>query len=220
MTLALYGHPFSSYTQKTLIALYENGIPFEFRCVGPEWPKHTEEWLGRWPLAKFPVLLDGEEQLTEASIIIEYLHLQHPGPVRLLPDDPMDALDVRFLDRFFDLHIMDMMQLAVDGAIGRLPISGEQGLEIVIPKLNRAYDWLEQHLEGKTWAAGDTFTMADCGAAPFLFYAHWNHPFADTHPRLRAFLDRLLKRPSFARAVDEARPWRENYPFKTHKPPS
>ncbi|MDZ4357014.1 MAG: glutathione S-transferase family protein, partial [Variovorax sp.] len=97
MSLALYGHPFSSYTQKALIALYENGTPFEFRCIGPDTPEHAAEWLRRWPIARFPLLLDGERQIVETSLIIEYLQLAHPGPVRLLPADPMAALDVRFL---------------------------------------------------------------------------------------------------------------------------
>ena len=102
MSLALYGHPFSSYTQKALIALYENDTPFEFRCIGPDTPEHVAEWLRRWPIARFPLLLDGERQIVETSLIIEYLQLAHPGPVRLLPADPFVALDVRFLDRFFD----------------------------------------------------------------------------------------------------------------------
>ena len=98
MSLAVYGHYFSSYTQKVLIALYENGTPFEFRGLGPDSP-HAAEWLKRWPLRKFPLLVDGDRSVVETSIIIEYLQLQHPGPVRLLPADPMAALQVRFLDR-------------------------------------------------------------------------------------------------------------------------
>src|SRR5262245_20034809 len=104
MSLALYGHPFSSYTQKVLIALYENHTPFEFRCIGPDTPQHSADWLRLWPLGKFPVLLDGQHSIAETSIIIEYLQLAHGGPVPLLPSEPMAALDVRFLDRFFDLH--------------------------------------------------------------------------------------------------------------------
>ena len=123
MSLALYGHPFSSYTQKVLIALYENGIPFEFRCIGPQTPQHTAEWLRRWPIAKFPLLVDGERTVAETTIIVEYLELVHPGPVRLLPVDPIAALDVRFLDRFFDLHVMDAMQFAVNSALQSLALS-------------------------------------------------------------------------------------------------
>ena len=113
MSVVLYGHPFSSYTQKVLIALYENGTPFDFRCLGPDTPQHIAEWQRRWPLRKFPLLVDDERNIVETSIIIEYLDLVHPGQVRLVPENPMAALEVRFLDRFFDLHVMSPMQHAV-----------------------------------------------------------------------------------------------------------
>ena len=213
MSLVLYGHPFSSYTQKVLVALYENGTPFEFRCIAPDTPQHAAEWLRRWPLRKFPLLLDGERSVVESSIVIEYLQLAHPGPVRLLPAEPMAALEVRFLDRFFDLHVMDAMQIAVEAALGRLPVQPEKGLAIAGERLARAYAWLEGHLAGKTWAAGDAFTLADCAAAPSLFYADWTHRIGDAFPTLRAYRARLLARPSFARAVDEARPFRAYFPL-------
>jgi glutathione S-transferase len=211
--LALYGHPFSSYTQKVLIALYENATPFEFRCISPETPEHTNEWLRRWPLARFPLLEDGSRNVVETSIIIEYLQFAHPGPVRLLPADPMAALDVRFLDRFFDLHVMEAMQIAVFSALGRLPIKSEEGLTLARERLERAYAWLDGHLAGKTWATGTEFTMADCAAAPSLFYADWTYQIPETYPQLRAYRARLLARPSFARAVDEARPYRPFFPL-------
>lgn len=213
MSLALYGHPFSSYTQKALIALYENATPFEFRCIGPGTPEHAAEWLRRWPLAKFPLLLDGERQFSETSIIIEYLQLAHPGPVRLIPADPMAALEVRFLDRFFDLHVMDAMQVAVDSALGRAPVKSEDGLAIAKARLDRAYAWLEGKLSGRTWAAGGDFSLADCAAAPSLFYADWVHQIPETLPALRAYRARLLARPSFARAVEEARSFRPLFPL-------
>jgi glutathione S-transferase len=213
MALALYGHPFSSYTQKVLIALYENATPFEFRCIGPDAPQHVVEWLRRWPLRKFPLLIDGERQIVETSIIIEYLQLRHPGPVRLLPADPMAALNVRFLDRFFDLHVMEAMQIAVDSALGRVPVKREEGLAIARERLERAYGWLEGELAGRTWATGEDFTLADCAAAPSLFYADWTHQIPDAYPVLRAYRARLLARPSFARAVDEARYFRPNFPL-------
>jgi glutathione S-transferase len=212
MSLALYGHAFSSYTQKALIALYENATTFAFRSVYPE-SADTAEWLRHWPLRKFPLLLDGERAVVETSIIIEYLQLAHPGPVRLLPSDPMAALDVRFLDRFFDLHVMEAMQVAVESALQRLPIPSEQGLQIAGERLERAYGWLEGHLAGKTWAAGADFTLADCAAAPSLFYADWTHRISDAYPVLRAYRARLLARPSFARAVEEARPFRSYFPL-------
>jgi glutathione S-transferase len=210
--LTLYGHPFSSYTQKVLIALYENATPFEFHSVWPE-SEHTAEWLRRWPLAKFPVLADGERTVAETSIIIEYLALKHPGPVRLLPADPIAALDVRFLDRFFDLHVMDAAQHAVDGAISGDPTKRADGQALAEKKLERSYAWLETELAGREWAAGDAFTLADCAAAPALFYADWVHPIPGGLTVLRAYRARLLARPSFARAVDEAREFRPLFPL-------
>src|SRR5215813_10092567 len=205
MALALYGHPFSSYTQKVLIALYENSTPFEFRCLGPDTPQHAAEWLRRWPLRKFPLLVDGDRNVVETSIIIEYLQHVHTGPVRLLPADPMAALDVRFLDRFFDLHVMNAAQHAVDGALTGDPVKRQEGLSLATEKLERAYAWLEGQLAGRTWATGGDFTLADCAAAPSLFYADWAHPIGASLANVRAYRARLLKRPSFARAVDEAR---------------
>jgi glutathione S-transferase len=212
-TLALYGHAFSSYTQKVLIALYENGTPVEFRSIGPDTPEHSSDWLRRWPLQKFPLLVDGDRQFVESSIIIEYLQLAHPGPVRLLPEDPQPALDVRFLDRFFDLHVMNMMQNAVSGALTGDPVKRRDGLALAQQKLELAYAWLEQHLSGRNWAAGSDFTLADCAAAPSLFYADWTYRIPEAFPTLRAYRARLLARPSFARAVDEARPFRCLFPL-------
>jgi glutathione S-transferase len=213
MPLALYGHPFSSYTQKVLIALYENSIPFEFRCIGPDTPQHSEEWIRRWPLRKFPVLVDNERNIAESSIIIEYLQLKHPGPVRLLPEDPMAALEVRFLDRFFDLHVMNAAQHAVNGALTGDPVKRRDGLVLAKEKPDPAYAWLERQLDGKTWAVGADFTLADCAAAPFLFYADWTHPIPETCPVLRAYRTRLLTRPAFSQVVDEARPYRQLFPL-------
>ena len=213
MPLALYGHPFSSYTQKVLVALYENDMPFEFRCLGPDTPQHAAQWLQRWPLRKFPLLVDGERNVVETSIIIEYLHLAHPGPVRLLADDPLAALDVRFMDRFFDLHVMNMVQHAVNGALTGDTAKRADALATAAEKLELAYAWLEGYLAGRTWAAGDGFSLADCAAAPALFYADWTHPIAARYPTLRAYRARLLARPSFARAVDEARQYRPLFPL-------
>ena len=214
MTLALYGHPFSSYTQKALIALYENETSFEFRGLGPETPEHAADWMRRWPLLKFPLLLDGEREVVETSVIIEYLQIQHPGPVRLLPDDPLAALDVRFLDRFFDLHVMDAMQVAVDSALGRYgSATAAEGLAIATERLERAYAWLDGHLASRTWAAGEAFTLADAAAAPSLFYADWIYQIPGAYSNLRAYRSRLLARPSIARCVDEARPYRDLFPL-------
>jgi glutathione S-transferase len=213
MSLALYGHAFSSYTQKVLIALYENATPFEFRSLGPDTPQFSAEWLERWPLGKFPLLVDGERNIAETSIIIEYLQIAHPGPVRLLPAEPLAALDVRFLDRFFDLHVMSPTQHAVGGALTGDPVKRQEAHALARSKLDLAYAWLEGHLAGKTWAAGSDFTLADCAAAPSLFYADWTRRISESFPALRAYRARLLARPSFARAVHEARPYRPLFPL-------
>jgi glutathione S-transferase len=149
----------------------------------------------------------------ETSIIIEYLQLAHPGRMRLLPEDRMAALDVRFLDRFFDLHMMSPVQGAVSGAL-----SGDAGQREYFHArareyLERAYAWLEAHLGDNQWAAGSTFSLADCAAGPALFYADWTHPISPALPRVRAYRARLLDRPSFARAVREARPYRHLFPL-------
>ena len=149
MSLALYGHPFSSYTQKVLIALYENGTPFEFRCIGPATPQHSAEWLQRWPLRKFPLLVDGERNIVETSIIIEYLQLMHPGQMRLLPTDPMAALDVRFLDRFFDLHVMNSAQYAIDGALTGDEVKRQEGLALAKEKLSAPTPGSKSSFEGR-----------------------------------------------------------------------
>ncbi|MGE8681112.1 MAG: glutathione S-transferase family protein [Achromobacter marplatensis] len=213
MSLALYGHPFSSYTQKVLIALYENAIPFEFRCIGPETPEHAAEWLRRWPLHKFPLLVDGDRNVAETSIIIEYLQLARPGPASLVPADPAAALEVRFLDRFFDLHVMNWVQHAVNGALTGDDAKRREGLALATEKLELAYAWLDAQLGGRAWATGPEFTMADCAAAPALFYADWTHPISAPYRVLRAYRARLLARPSFARAVEDARVFRPLFPL-------
>ncbi len=159
-----------------LIALYENRTPFEFRCISPDHPQHVADWLGRWPLRKFPVLVDGDQQRAETSVIIEHLQFTHPGPTRLIPHDPVAALDVRFFDRFFDLHVMDAAQHAVDGALTGDAVKRRDGLARSIEMLERAYAWADGQLAGKTWATGDNFTLADCAAGPSLFYADWVQP--------------------------------------------
>lgn len=213
MPLVLYGHPFSSYTQKVLVALYENDTLFDFRSLGPDAPEHSAEWLRRWPLRKFPLLVDGERNVVESSVIIEYLQLVHPGPVRLLPTDPTAALEVRFLDRFLDLHVMSPTQQAVGAALTGDPLKRCEGLALAADLLERAYAWLEGQLTGRTWVAGADFTLADCAGAPSLFYADWTHRISEAYPLLRAYRARLLARRSFARAVEEARPYRPLFPL-------
>jgi glutathione S-transferase len=211
MTLTLYAHPFSSYCQKVLIALYENATPFDLRMLDSE--PAMAELQALWPFRKFPVLCDGEHAVKEASIIIEHLDLHHPGPVRLLPEDPRLCLDVRFMDRFFDNYVMTPQQKLVFDALRPADERDGYGVEQAKNVLETAYRWLDTTLRGRTWAVGDVFTLADCAAAPALFYADWSHAIADEFANVKAYRARLLARASFARAVDEARPYRANFPL-------
>ena len=210
MSLSLYAHPFSSYCQKALIALYEKGIEFEFRQVDEEHGDHAADWAARWPLKRFPLLVHGERMFPEASIIIEHLDLAFPDGARMLPDDAAEALEVRLLDRVFDNYVMTPMQRIVFDRI-RDDCGDPAGVATQRELLDRSYDWLDQAL-GEAWAAGDGFSLADCAAAPSLFYADWVHPIGDQRPSLAAYRARLLSRPSVARAVDEARPYRRLFP--------
>ncbi len=211
MSLTLYSHPFSSYCQKVLIALWENAIPFAYRHL--EEPGAAEERAALWPLGRFPVLVDDGLTIAESSIIIEHLDLRHAGPARLLPDDRAAALEVRFMDRFFDNYVMTTMQKPVLEALRGEADRKEEAMTEARQELDTAYGWLEQRLSGRTWAAGDSFTMADCAAAPSLFYADWVHRIEPGFPWVRDYRSRLLARPSFARAVEEARPYRSYFPL-------
>ena len=211
MSLTLYSHPFSSYCQKVLIALWENETPFTYRHL--EDPGAGDERAALWPFGRFPVLANGPGMVAESSIIIEYLDIHHPGPVRMIPEDRTAALEVRFMDRFFDNYVMTEMQKPVFEAIHGDTASTEAALTAAATALDTAYTWLEDRLAGRTWAAGETFSMADCAAAPSLFYADWVHQIGDQFPTVRAYRTRLLERPSFARAVEEARPYRHYFPL-------
>jgi glutathione S-transferase len=211
MSLTLYFHPFSAYGQKVLVALWENEIPFAYRHL--EEPGAAEEWAALWPLGRFPVLVDDGRTIAESSIIIEHLDQRYAGPVRLLPNDRDAALEVRLMDRFFDNYIMTAMQKPVFEARRAEPSRKEEAMAEAGQALDMAYAWLEERLSGRAWAAGESFTMADCAAAPSLFYADWVRQIGSDFPRLRDYRSRLLARPSFARAVDEARPYRSYFPL-------
>lgn len=213
MSLVLFGHPFSSYTQKVLIPLYEGDLAFEFRVLGPDAPANATEWLRLWTMGKMPVLVDEGRTVVESSIIIEHLQLTRPDALRLLPLDARAALDVRFMDRFFDSHVMTPMQHAVSAALQGGPGRKEEGLAHAAEKLALAYAWLEQRLTGNGWACGAEFSMADCAAAPSLFYADWTYPIGPEFPKVKAYRARLLARPSVRRTVDEARPFRPLFPL-------
>lgn len=211
MSLTLYGHPFSSYCQKVLIALYEHAIPFEWRLLAGD-DQVAAEHAALWPLRRMPVLVDGGRTLLEASIIVEHLDLAHPGPARLIPEDARAALEVRMLDRIFDNYVMTPLQKIVIDAIRAPGQRDPHGVGEARALLDTSYRWLDGHLAGREWAAGG-FSLADCAAAPSLFYADWAHPIGEACATLRAYRQRLLARPSFRRAVDEARPYRPLFPL-------
>jgi glutathione S-transferase len=213
MPLKLYAHPFSSYCQKVLIALYENSIPFEWRLLTPDDAATDDEFTALWPIRRMPVLRDGERTVVESSIIIEYLGLHHPGPVRLIPTDPGAALEARMLDRFFDNYVQTPLQKIVFDRLRAEADRDSFGVTEARRMLDIAYAWLDQQMAGRRWAAGDAFSLADCAAAPALFYADWAHPIPASRAHVTAYRQRLLARPSFARAVDEARPYRSYFPL-------
>ena len=213
MALILFAHPFSSYCQKVLIALYENRTPFTFRMLDKADPGTFEEFEALWPLKRFPLLLDEGCPIAEATIIIEHLGLHHPGPVRLIPEDPAAALEVRFIDRFFDNYVHTPLQTIVSDALRGAGARDAKGAAEARAMLETAYRWLEQRMTNRPWAVGDRFSLADCAAAPALFYADWVHPIDEGFATLRAYRGRLNARPSFARAVDEARPYRSFFPL-------
>lgn len=213
MAIEFYAHPFSSYCQKVLTALYENDTPFTYRILDSEHPEAMAELAARWPMKRFPMLLDAGRSLHEATIIIEYLHVHHPGPVRLIPDDADIAIEVRFMDRFFDNYIQTPQQAIIFNALRKPEQRDQKGISDAYAALETAYGWLEQRMADRKWAADDTFSMADCSAAPALFYADWTHPMSAAFPNVRAYRSRLNARPSFARAVEEARPYRSYFPL-------
>jgi glutathione S-transferase len=212
VTLELFAHPFSSYTQKVLIALWADDTPFEYRLLEQEHPENFEELKRHSPFALFPVLLDDGRPVLETTPIIEHLQAHHPGPNRWIPDGELGRR-VRFLDRFFDLHVMNNMQKAVTDRLRPEGSHDTFGVEQARQRLHVAYDWLEANLGDGPWAAGEAFTLADCAAAPSLFYADWVEEIGDKRPKLKAYRARLLAHPAVSRAVDEGRPYRSYFPL-------
>jgi glutathione S-transferase len=211
MDLTLYAHPFSSYCQKVLVALYENGTPFEYRVL--DGTAAMRELQSLWPMKRFPILVDAGRTVIEASTIIEHLGLHHPGPVALIPHDAQAALDARTMDRFFDNYISTPQQKIVLDRLRPDDVRDPHGVAEARAMLDTAYAWLDKTMAVREWATGGPFSLADCAAAPFLFYADWTHPIGDAFVHVKAYRKRLLARPSFARAVDEARPYRSFFPL-------
>jgi glutathione S-transferase len=219
VTLALYGHLFSSYTWKALIPLYANGTPFEFRQIGPDAPKEDNAFIhAAHPAGKFPVLADGETVVIEATAIIEHLAVHHPGPAPLIPIDPAEAAIARMLDRVFDNYLEHNFQRIVGAylsntEVGNMPVIGEPDMKEVEggkAGLRRAYAWLERWLEMNTLPPD--VSLVTCSAAPALFYADWCESLPAEAPRLRALRAELLALPAVSRCVEDARPYRPYFP--------
>lgn len=209
--MKLYAHPISSFCQKALIAFYENDIAFEYRTL--EDPSANAELRALWPLKRFPVLQDGETTVLESASIIEHLQAHYPGPVRLIPHDAAAAVEVRMMDRVFDNYVSTPQGRIVFNSMraetDRDPLGDAEARKM----LETTYAWLDQRLTGREWATDHGFSLADCAAAPALFYADWTHPIPERFETLKAYRARLLARPSFARCVDEARPYRDYFPL-------
>jgi glutathione S-transferase len=213
MSLTLYLHPLSSYCHKVLIAFYENGTPFTPHLVNLGDKESAGAFKTIWPVGKFPVLQDGERIVPESTTIIEYLGQRYPGTAKLIPDDAAAALEVRAIDRFYDLHVHTHMQKIIGDRIRPADRKDPFGVAQATAAMNTALALRERDMAGRTWAAGEDFTLADCAAAPALFYLDAAiAPLAGSYPNLTAYLGRLKQRPSYARALAEAEPYMHMLP--------
>jgi glutathione S-transferase len=211
VSLVLFGHPFSSYTQKALIALYSDGTPFEYRQLDVEDPQPFFVELKRhWPFGKFPLLVADGEPVIESTVIVEYLQAHHRGSGEWIPEGE-SGRRVRFLDRFFDNYVMHNMQKISTDPLRPEDCRDQFGVEAARKDLNVAYDWLEERVPQEGWFEGN-FSLVECAAAPSLFYADWVERIGPSRPRLNAYRSRLLKHPAVARCVEEARPYRPMFP--------
>jgi glutathione S-transferase len=199
---------------KAVTALYESGTPFTPKTVNLQDEAERAALVKLYPVGKFPVLRDEDRDLTvpESTIIIEHLAQQHPAAASLVPSDPKLALAVRAQDRFYDLYVHNQMQTIVGDRLRPANAKDPTGVAHARARLATSYDMIDRDMAGKTWAIGEQFTMADCAAAPALFYANKVQPFEDTHPKLLAYFTRLSERPSFRRALDEAEPYMKFFP--------
>jgi len=220
MSLTLYYHPLASFCHKVLVALYENGTPFRPRVIDLSKEPDRAELRDIWTFRKFPVVRDHDRNrnIPESSVIIEYLDRYFAGPVRLIPADADEALDVRLWDRIFDLHVQFPMQRIVADRRRARDKADEIGVAEARSTLQTAYAMIDRRMASRSWAAGKAFSMADCAAAPALFYAGVVEPFPAVHRNLAAYFDRLVERPSFRRVIDEARPYFPMFPFASAIP--
>jgi glutathione S-transferase len=214
MSLILHYHPLSSFCWKVLIALYEKGIAFEPNLVNPGDPQSRERFAALWPLAKMPVLEDRARGavVPETSIIIDYLERHYRGGIALMPDDPDEARQVRLWDRIYDNYVQHPMQRIVADRLRPAAQRDPYGVGEARAALATGMAVVERHVAGKVWAVGEAFTVADCAAAPALFYANKVMPLDGVYPEALALLERLKARPSFARVLDEAAPFFQYFP--------
>jgi len=213
MTLVLYGHPFASFVWKPLIALYERNVPFTFKMIDPDHPENQARIAALSPTGQFPALVDADREITQSNAVIEYLDLFHGNEAPMVPQDPREALEARMMADVFDDYVEAPMQRIAGNALRAENERDPRGVADAHAMLDRSYAWLEVRLQAKEWAACGRFTIADCAAAPALFYADWVHPIDGRHATLVAYRARLLARPSVARVVDEARPYRHFFPL-------
>jgi len=214
MALKFFFHPLASFCQKVLIALYENETPFEPHIVDLGNEASSAAFKKLWPIGKMPVLRDDARDRTipESSIIIEYLAQHYPGGAELIPADADLALRTRLGDRFYDLYVHEPMQRIVGDRLRPAGKNDPHGVETARTMLRTAYDMIDGEMATRIWATGDAFSMADCAAAPPLFYANKLMPFGDTHRNVAGYFERLTKRPSFARTLEEAQPYLKFFP--------
>jgi glutathione S-transferase len=214
MPLMLYLHPLASYCHKALIALYENDTPFNARNVDLSNAGERAALLKLWPIGKFPVLRDDARNQTipESSVIIEYLDRHYPGPTRFLPADADLALQTRLRDRFYDLYVHEPMQKIVGDRIRPQGEKDPRGVEEARARLKTSYGMIDREMATRTWAMGDTFSLADCAAAPALFYANEVCPIGEGEANAKAYFERLNARPSYARVLKEAEPYFAMFP--------
>jgi glutathione S-transferase len=208
MRYTLYYHPLSSYCQKVIVAFYESGVPFVPKLVDLGNPDERAGLVKLYPIAKFPVLRDEErgETIPESSVIIEYLARHHSSATPLMPAEPELAARVRAQDRFYDLYLHTDMQKIIGDRLRPADKKDPYGVEQARTRIKLCYGMIDADMADKTWAAGDTFTMADCAAAPPLFYANMVEPF-EAYPNVKTYFGRLSERPSYKRALEEAKPY-------------
>lgn len=215
MSLIMHLHPLASFCWKPLIALYENGTPFTSVVVDLGNEQSRAAFLRLWPLGKMPVLRDEalDRTVPESTIVIEYLNAYYPGPVELIPADLDLARQTRLADRFYDFYVQEPMQKIVGDRLRPEGKTDPFGVEQARAQLRSSYAIIEQDMRSRTWTVGASFTMADCAAAPALFYANKVEPFGDEYPAVRRYHDRLLQRPSVARVIEEAQPYFKLFPY-------